>query len=54
MPNVLVEIGFITNRIEEKMLGQNDYRRRIANGLFDAIVFFKQKYEGTMLVEQEK
>ncbi|MBA7711160.1 hypothetical protein ES703_120115 [subsurface metagenome] len=54
MPNVLVEIGFITNRIEEKKLGQNEYRQRIANGLFDAIVLFKQKYEGTMLAEQGK
>ncbi|UCH62246.1 MAG: N-acetylmuramoyl-L-alanine amidase [Fidelibacterota bacterium] len=54
MPNVLIEIGFITNRIEEKKLGQNEYRQRIANGLFDAIVLFKQKYEGTMLVEQGK
>ena len=54
MPNVLIEIGFITNRIEEKKLGQNEYRQRIANGLFDAIVLFKQKYEGTMLAEQGK
>ncbi len=54
MPNVLVEIGFITNRIEEKKLGQNEYRQSIADGLFEAIVLFKQKYEGTMLAEQGK
>ena len=54
MPNVLVELGFISNRIEEQKLAQNEYRQRIAEGIFSAIVEFKQKYEGTMLAEQGK
>jgi N-acetylmuramoyl-L-alanine amidase len=54
MPKVLVETGFISNRIEEKKLGQNEYRQRVAAGLFDALLLFKQKYEGAMLAEQNR
>ncbi|UCD37925.1 MAG: N-acetylmuramoyl-L-alanine amidase [Fidelibacterota bacterium] len=54
MPNVLVETGFISNRIEEKKLGQNEYRQHIAEGLYNAIMLFKEKYEGAMLAEQDK
>jgi len=52
MPNVLVEVGFISNRIEEKKLTQNEYRQHLAEGIFAAIVVFKEKYEGTMLAKQ--
>jgi len=54
MPNVLFEMGFITNPAEEQKLAQNEYRQRIAEGLFKAIMVFKQKYEGAMLAEQGK
>lgn len=54
MPNILVETGFISSRTEEQKLAKNEYRQRIAEGLFDAIMIFKQKYEGAMLAEQEK
>lgn len=52
MPNALVELGFISNSQEAKKLGQNEYRQRIAEGLYEAIVTFKEKYEGAMLAEQ--
>ncbi|MFC1583160.1 N-acetylmuramoyl-L-alanine amidase [Candidatus Neomarinimicrobiota bacterium] len=52
MPNALVELGFISNPQEEKKLGQNEYRQRLAEGLHEAIVTFKEKYEGAMLAEQ--
>jgi N-acetylmuramoyl-L-alanine amidase len=52
MPNALVELGFISNPQEEKKLGQNEYRQRLADGLHEAIVTFKEKYEGAMLAEQ--
>ena len=48
MPNVLVEIGFLSNRREGKMLGQSSYRKNVAQALFSAIVRFKNKYEGTI------
>lgn len=49
MPNVLVEIGFITNRIEEKKLAQSEYRQKIAEGVFEAITEFKKEQEEAML-----
>ena len=45
MPNVLVEVGFITNKEEEKNLSKNHYKREIAKGIFEAIIDFKNKYE---------
>ncbi|MEE9464758.1 MAG: N-acetylmuramoyl-L-alanine amidase, partial [Candidatus Neomarinimicrobiota bacterium] len=48
MPNVLVEIGFLSNRIEEKKLGQSDYRQRIAEGILNAITAFKKQQEEAM------
>ncbi len=52
MPKILVEIGFISNRMGEKKLGQSAYRQRIAEGLFGAIMTFKKKYEVALLEEQ--
>ena len=52
MPNVLVEIGFLSNRIEEKKLGQSDYRQRIATGVFNAIMAFKKQQEEAMAANQ--
>ena len=45
MPNVLVEVGFITNKEEAKNLSKNHYKREIAKGIFEAIIDFKNKYE---------
>ncbi len=45
MPNVLVEVGFITNKEEAKNLSKNHYKREIAKGIFEAILDFKNKYE---------
>ena len=52
MPNVLVEMGFLSNRIEEKKLGQSEYRQRIAEGIFNAIVKFKKQQEEAMAANQ--
>ena len=45
MPNVLVEVGFITNKYEAKQLAKAQYKREIAKGLFEAVIDFKNKYE---------
>jgi N-acetylmuramoyl-L-alanine amidase len=37
VPSVLVELGFITNRTDEKQLTSNKWRRRVATGMVDAI-----------------
>ena len=51
MPNVLIELGFLSNRNEEKMLGKASYRQKIANAIFDAVVIFKEKYENPLIEE---
>ena len=45
MPNVLVEVGFITNKYEAKQLAKAQYKREIAKGLYAAVADFKSKYE---------
>ncbi len=45
MPNVLVEVGFVTNKQEAKLLSTAQYKREIAKGLFESVLDFKNKYE---------
>ncbi|MCF7804316.1 MAG: N-acetylmuramoyl-L-alanine amidase [Candidatus Marinimicrobia bacterium] len=45
MPNILVEIGFLTNPREGKNLGWSEYRQKIANGIYEGIRDFKTKYD---------
>ena len=45
MPNVLIEVGFITNKDDAKNLSKYQYKREIAKGIFEAILDFKNKYE---------
>lgn len=40
MPSVLVEIGFITNPKEEKLLASTAYRRQIAKGILEGVKDF--------------
>ena len=41
MPNVLIEIGFLSNPSEEKKLNQNSYKEKIAQAIFEGIKQFK-------------
>lgn len=44
VPSVLVELGFITNRTDEKQLTSNKWRRSVATGMVDALDnFFRLK-----------
>ena len=45
MPNVLVEVGFISNPTEANLLGKSQYRRNIAKSMYNAIEEYKKKYE---------
>jgi N-acetylmuramoyl-L-alanine amidase len=45
MPNVLVEVGFITNLTEERKLRKSAYRQKIAEALYRSIVTFKKSRE---------
>ncbi len=45
MPAVLVELGFISNKEEEKKLIKNSYQEKLALSLFNGIKSFKYKYD---------
>ena len=45
MPNVLVELGFITNKNDRRLLSQSKYRQKMADAMFDAISKYKYEYE---------
>lgn len=45
MPNVLVETGFISNKKEEKLLKSSAFQRKIAQGIYESIKEFKERYE---------
>jgi N-acetylmuramoyl-L-alanine amidase len=45
MPAVLVEVGFISNADEEKLLTTKDYQNKLAEALFRGVLRFKDLYE---------
>ena len=49
MPNVLVEVGFLSNKSEAQNLSKSYYRRQLAESIYNAIVDFKIKYEKPLL-----
>ena len=49
MPNVLVEVGFLSNKKEASNLAKSYYRRDIAESIYKAILDFKIKYEKPLL-----
>jgi N-acetylmuramoyl-L-alanine amidase len=49
MPNVLIETGFLSNSKEEKNLNKKGFRKKIAQGIFNALVEFKDKYENAII-----
>jgi len=51
MPNVLVEVGFISNPAEEKKLKQEKYRQQIAEAVYAGIKNFKYSREKLLAEE---
>lgn len=45
MPASLVEIGFITNPQDERVLAKSDHRERIAQALSRAVLAFAERYD---------
>tara|TARA_X000001036_G_scaffold425723_1_gene452246 strand:- start:60 stop:1247 length:1188 start_codon:yes stop_codon:yes gene_type:complete len=45
MPNVLIEVGFLSNKNEANLLGKATYRREIAKAIYEAIADYKKEYE---------
>ncbi len=52
MPNILIEVGFLSNKTECKNLGKSSYRKKIAQAIFNALVIFKDKYESPIIDSQ--
>ena len=51
MPNVLVEIGFISNPAEEKKMKQGEYKQMIAEAVYEGIKHFKYSREKLLAEE---
>jgi len=51
MPNVLVELGFISNPAEEKKMKQGEYRQTIAEAIYEGIKHFKYSREKLLAEE---
>ena len=47
MPAVLVEVGFISNKGEEKLLKTSGYREKVANAIAGGVLAYKKEYERT-------
>lgn len=45
MPNVLVEVGFLSNNTEERNLRKASYRQKVAESVYEAILKFKTSRE---------
>jgi len=46
IPAVLVELGFITNKDDERRLTDSNYQEQLASALADAIERYFEFYEG--------
>ncbi len=45
MPNVLIELGFISNKYDAKRLKTAAYRQKAAEGIFEALMKYKTRHE---------
>lgn len=45
MPNVLIELGFISNKNDARRLKQRAYRQKAAEAIFNAIIKYKTRHE---------
>ncbi|MFH1097119.1 MAG: N-acetylmuramoyl-L-alanine amidase [Candidatus Desantisbacteria bacterium] len=48
MPAVLIEVGFLSNPLEENKLRSDGFRDDLVSSICDSIVSYKAKYEGKM------
>ncbi|HQB97624.1 MAG TPA: N-acetylmuramoyl-L-alanine amidase, partial [Candidatus Cloacimonadota bacterium] len=45
MPSILIELGFISNPDEERLLANDEYQQRLARTIFEGIKRFKFRYD---------
>ncbi len=53
MPSVLIEIGFLTNKSEEKFLHTSAGQNKIAKAIYKAIITYKNRLEDNSIVTVE-
>jgi N-acetylmuramoyl-L-alanine amidase len=44
MPSVLVEVGYLSNNAEGRMLGESDFHQNSAEAIADAVLLFFERY----------
>jgi N-acetylmuramoyl-L-alanine amidase len=45
MPNILIELGFLTNKNDARRLKQASYRQKAAEAIFNALMKYKTRHE---------
>jgi N-acetylmuramoyl-L-alanine amidase len=48
MPNILIEMGFISNKYESKLLKQKSMQQKLADSICDGIIKYKNDFESTI------
>jgi N-acetylmuramoyl-L-alanine amidase len=52
MPAILIEVGFVTNRKEEKKLGTPEHREALARAIYAGLAEYKRRYDQRMRTAQ--
>jgi N-acetylmuramoyl-L-alanine amidase len=53
MPSVLIEVAFMSNRVEERLLNQGDFRKSVAKAIYEGITNFVDLYRQESSVDAE-
>ena len=52
MPAILIEVGFLTNRKEEKKLATSEYREAVARAIYAGLAEYKRRYDQRLRTAQ--
>src|SRR6266511_1802367 len=52
MPAILIEVGFLTNRKEEKKLATPEYREAVARAIYTGLAEYKRRYDQRLRTAQ--
>jgi len=52
MPAILIEVGFLTNRKEEKKLATSEHREALARAIYTGLAEYKRRYDQRMRTAQ--